>query len=44
MSTNKIKLSVLDQSPIRKGATAEQAIQETIQLAKLTDTLGYTRF
>ncbi|PWK73807.1 luciferase family oxidoreductase group 1 [Mucilaginibacter oryzae] len=44
MSANKIKLSVLDQSPIRKGATAEQAIQETIQLAKLTDTLGYTRF
>jgi luciferase family oxidoreductase group 1 len=44
MSTNKIKLSVLDQSPIRKGATAAQAIQETIQLAKLTDTLGYTRF
>lgn len=44
MSTNKIKLSVLDQSPIRKGATAEQAIQETIQLAKYTDILGYTRF
>lgn len=35
---------MLDQSPIRKGATAAQAIQETIQLAKLTDTLGYTRF
>jgi luciferase family oxidoreductase group 1 len=44
MNTNKIKLGVLDQSPIRKGATPEQAIQETIALAKYTDTLGYTRF
>jgi len=35
---------VLDQSPIRKGVTAEQAVQETVQLAKYTDKLGYTRF
>lgn len=35
---------MLDQSPIRKGVTAEQAVQETIQLAKYTDELGYTRF
>lgn len=39
-----LKLSVLDQSPVRKGATAEQAVQETIALAQLTDQLGYTRF
>jgi len=44
MDTNNIKLSVLDQSPIRKGNTAEQAVQETIALAKYTDQLGYTRF
>ncbi|ASU36614.1 LLM class flavin-dependent oxidoreductase [Mucilaginibacter xinganensis] len=44
MNTNNIRLSVLDQSPIRKGVTAEQAIQETIALAKHTDQLGYTRF
>ena len=44
MSTDKIRLSVLDQSPVRKGVTAEQAIQETIALAKYTDELGYTRF
>jgi luciferase family oxidoreductase group 1 len=44
MSTNTIRLSVLDQSPIRKGATAEQAVQETIALAKYTDQLGFTRF
>ncbi|MBE9585271.1 LLM class flavin-dependent oxidoreductase [Mucilaginibacter sp. JRF] len=44
MSTNKITLSVLDQSPVRQGATAELAVQETIALAKLTDKLGYHRF
>lgn len=35
---------MLDQSPVRKGVTAEQAVQETIALAKYTDGLGYTRF
>ena len=44
MDTNKIRLSVLDQSPVRKGVTAEQAVQETIALAKYTDKLGYHRF
>src|ERR1700754_4762996 len=44
MSTNKIRLSVLDQSPVRKGVTAEQAVKETIALAKYTDELGYARF
>jgi luciferase family oxidoreductase group 1 len=44
MDTNQIRLSVLDQSPVRKGVTAEQAVQETIALAKYTDQLGYTRF
>ncbi|PJZ58005.1 LLM class flavin-dependent oxidoreductase [Leptospira barantonii] len=39
-----MKLSVLDQSPIRKGGSARQAILETIELAKLTDRLGYTRY
>ncbi|QJD98325.1 LLM class flavin-dependent oxidoreductase [Mucilaginibacter robiniae] len=39
-----IRLSVLDQSPVRKGVTAEQAVQETIELARFVDQLGYTRF
>ncbi|GAA4382881.1 LLM class flavin-dependent oxidoreductase [Hymenobacter koreensis] len=39
-----LRLSVLDQSPIRQGATAHQALQETLALAQLTDRLGYTRF
>ncbi|MEO6849175.1 MAG: LLM class flavin-dependent oxidoreductase [Mucilaginibacter sp.] len=44
MNTNNIRLSVLDQSPVRKGITAEQAVRETIELAQYTDQLGYTRF
>jgi len=44
MNTKQIRLSVLDQSPVRKGVTAEQAIQETAELARYTDQLGYTRF
>ncbi|MFC5269846.1 LLM class flavin-dependent oxidoreductase [Adhaeribacter terreus] len=39
-----IKLSVLDQSPVRKGGTAAQALLETTELAKFTEKLGYTRF
>lgn len=39
-----IKLSVLDQTPIRKGSTANESLQESIALAKLTDKLGYTRY
>lgn len=42
--SQKIKLSVLDQSPVRRGGTAVQALKETVQLAKLTDRLGYTRY
>jgi luciferase family oxidoreductase group 1 len=39
-----IKLSVLDQTPIRKGSTAGEALKESIQLAKLADQLGYARY
>ncbi|PCJ27095.1 MAG: LLM class flavin-dependent oxidoreductase [SAR86 cluster bacterium] len=41
---NKIKLSVLDQSPIRSGSNPYAALQETIKLAQLTDELGYYRY
>lgn len=40
----KLQLSVLDQTPIRRGSNAVQALQETIKLAKLTDRLGYMRY
>jgi luciferase family oxidoreductase group 1 len=39
-----ILLSVLDQTPIRQNSNARTALQETIQLAKLADRLGYTRY
>ncbi|HWO95275.1 MAG TPA: LLM class flavin-dependent oxidoreductase [Bacillus sp. (in: firmicutes)] len=39
-----MKLSVLDQSVIRKGQDARTALQQTIELAKITEELGYTRF
>ncbi|WP_026903821.1 LLM class flavin-dependent oxidoreductase [Pedobacter glucosidilyticus] len=40
----KMRLSVLDQTPIRKGSSAEESLQESIALAKLADKLGYTRY
>lgn len=39
-----LTLSVLDQSPVRKGATARQAVHETIELARAADRLGYHRY
>jgi luciferase family oxidoreductase group 1 len=44
MSSPKIKLSILDQSIVRKGSTAKEAIDETIATAKLADELGFHRF
>ena len=39
-----LKLSVLDQSPIRQGGTARQALLETVELAQRAEALGYGRF
>jgi luciferase family oxidoreductase group 1 len=39
-----MRLSVLDQSPIRKGGTARDAVLETIALAKESERLGFHRF
>jgi len=44
MANNKIKLSVLDQSIVRKGGTASEALQETVATAKMAERLGYHRF
>lgn len=38
------KLSVLDQSPVAEGKTAADAITETLDLARLADSLGYHRY
>ena len=37
-------LSVLDQSPIPEGSTAGDALRNSIDLAQLADSLGYTRY
>lgn len=39
-----IRLSVLDQSPVRQGGTARQALLETVRLARHAEALGYTRY
>ena len=39
-----LKLSVLDQSPIRSGRTPADAVHETLQLAQAADRLGYRRY
>jgi len=39
-----LRLSVLDQSPVAEGSTGAQALQRTLELARLADRLGYHRF
>lgn len=39
-----IPLAVLDQSPVRSGGSARDALDETIALARLVEELGYSRF
>lgn len=38
------KLSVLDLCPIPSGSTGSQALQSTLDLARWTESLGYTRY
>lgn len=40
----KIKLGILDQSIVRQGSSAADAIQETIATVKLAEAHGYSRF
>jgi luciferase family oxidoreductase group 1 len=39
-----MKLSVLDQSPISEGSTGADALRNTLDLARLTDELGFARY
>jgi luciferase family oxidoreductase group 1 len=38
-----LDLGVLDQSPIRSGGTAADALNESVKLAQLSESLGYSR-
>jgi luciferase family oxidoreductase group 1 len=40
----RLRLSVLDQSPISQGQTGAQALRNSVDLASLTDDLGYHRY
>jgi hypothetical protein len=40
----KIRLSILDQSPVISGHSASDAIAATIDLAQMADDLGYSRY
>ncbi len=39
-----LPLSVLDLAPIGSGSTASRALRNTLELARLADRLGYTRY
>jgi len=43
-SSSKIKLSVLDQSPIRSGGSPEETLLETVELAQACEHFGYHRY
>ena len=42
--SRKLTLSVVDQSPVRAGGTAADALRDTIQLAVAVEALGYYRY
>lgn len=44
MTRHPSRLSVLDQSPVPEGCTPGEALQNTLDLARLADQLGYERF
>ncbi len=39
-----LRLTVVEQSPVRKGGSGADALHETIELAQRTEALGYERF
>ena len=39
-----LRLSILDQTPIRRGSNAREALEESVALARLADRAGYTRY
>ena len=39
-----MRLSILDQSPIKSGSTPAEAVQETLELAQAAEQLGYHRY
>ena len=44
VNESRMKLSIIDQSPVSTRMTAGQALANTIELARLADRLGYERY
>lgn len=44
VASPKLRLSVVEQSPVRKGGSGADALRESIELAKAAEALGYERF
>lgn len=44
MAIPALRLGVLDQSPIKSGGTASEALAESVRLAQLTEALGFERY
>ena len=42
--SRQLALGILDQSPIPRGTSAAQALQATVELAQITERLGYHRY
>ena len=39
-----LRLSILDQAPISEGSTGAEALRNSVDLARLADSLGYERY
>jgi luciferase family oxidoreductase group 1 len=43
-AASSMKISILDQSPVSEGFTGADALRNTLELARLADTLGFERY
>jgi luciferase family oxidoreductase group 1 len=43
-TVRRVRLSVLDQSPVPEGSSGPEALRNTLDLARLADRLGYERY
>ncbi|MCH7800612.1 MAG: LLM class flavin-dependent oxidoreductase, partial [Chloroflexi bacterium] len=43
-SKSEVTLSVVDQSPTRKGGTPREALTESVKLAQIAEKVGYKRY
>ena len=42
--SNALRIGVVDQSPVHDGGTPAQALQRSIELARLCEQAGYSRY